>query len=310
MNVPSETEAVSNNPLMPLVGFIGLGIMGQPMALNLARAGVRLIVWNRSPERAELLHEAGATAAAGIRDVFAQAQIVLMMLVNEAVTDEILSRHTPDFGEMVRGHIIVNMGSTSPDYSRSLSADILAAGGRYVEAPVSGSRKPAEAGQLVALVGGDAETIEAVRPLLAPMCRKTVICGPVGSGLLMKLSVNLFLTTMVASLAEAFHFAEQQGLDVRMFQDALDSGPLASDVSRVKLPKLVDRDFVPQAALTDALNSCRTIAEAARAANIASPMLDLARELYSESVANGHGQLDMIGVLHAIETRTRKAAED
>jgi 3-hydroxyisobutyrate dehydrogenase len=294
---------------MPPVGFIGLGVMGQPMALNLARAGTQLVVWNRSPDRCKPLREAGASVAASVAEVFAQAPIVLMMLIDEAATDAVLGRHTPGFGELVRGHIVVNMGSTSPDYSRSLCADIDAAGGRYVEAPVSGSRKPAEAGQLVMLLGGDPLTVEAVRPLLEPMCRTTVMCGSVGNGLLMKLSVNLFLNTMLASLAEAFHFAERQGLDVRQFQAAIDAGPMASDVTRVKLPKLIERDFAVQAAMADALNSCRLIADAARAANVSSPLLDLARELYSEGVAIGQGRLDMAAVLYAIEMRTIGARE-
>jgi len=151
------------------VGFVGLGVMGQPMALNLARAGTRLVVWNRSPAAADPLREAGAAVAASVEDVFERTRIVMLMLVNEAVLDEILQRGTPGFAELVSRHVIVSMGSNSPDYSRGLAADIAAAGGCYVEAPVSGSRKPAETGQLVSLLGGDPETVAEVRPLLSPM---------------------------------------------------------------------------------------------------------------------------------------------
>jgi 3-hydroxyisobutyrate dehydrogenase len=293
----------------PAVGFIGLGVMGQPMALNLARAGTRLIVWNRSPERCEPLRAAGARVATNPAEVFAQSSVVILMLVNEAATDAVLGRGTRDFAELVAGRIVVNMGSTAPAYSRGLDADIGAAGGRYVEAPVSGSRKPAEAGRLVALLGGDAATVAQVRPLLGPMCHKTVSCGPAGNGLLMKLSLNLFLNTMIASLAEAVHFAGQQGLDLRQFQEALESGPMASDVTRVKLPKLIEQDFTLQAAMSDALNSCRLIAETARDGHVASPMLDLARELYGEAVSMGSGRLDMAAVIHAIEARTDSTRE-
>lgn len=289
------------------IGFIGLGIMGQPMALNLARAGTSLVVWNRSPERCEPLRATGAMVASSVAELFARAEVVFLMLVNEAATDATLGRGTPGFAELVAGHILVAMGSTAPAYSRGLEADIRAAGGRYVEAPVSGSRKPAEAGQLVALLGGDPATVEAIRPLLGPMCRETVLCGPVGNGLLMKLAVNLLLNTMIASLAEAVHFAEQNGLDLRQFQAAIDAGPLASDVSRVKLPKLVERDFSVQAAMADAFNSCRLIAEAAREAKIQAPLLSLAHDLYGEAVAQGHARIDMAGVLQAIEMRTAAA---
>lgn len=286
------------------IGFVGLGVMGQPMALNLARAGTKLVVWNRSLAAVDPLREAGAPVAASIEEVFERARIVILMLVNETVLDEVLRRGTPDFIKLVSGHIVVSMGSNSPDYSRGLAADILAAGGRYVEAPVSGSRKPAETAQLVALLGGDAEAVAEVRPLLAPMCRETILCGAVGNALLMKLTVNLYLCTMLAGLAEAAHFAERNGLDLKTFQAAIDSGPMASDLTRVKIPKLIARDFSVQAATADAFNSTKLIAEAARAAGMASPVLDLCRILYGESVELGNGRLDMMSVVKAIEART------
>ena len=286
------------------IGFVGLGVMGQPMALNLAKAGTRLVVWNRSPAAADPLREAGATVAVSVEEVFERTRIVILMLVNETVLDEVLRRGTPDFAKLVAGHIVVSMGSNPPDYSRGLAADILAAGGRYVEAPVSGSRKPAETAQLVALLGGDADTVVEVRPLLAPMCRETILCGPVGNALLMKLTVNLYLCTMLAGLAEASHFAERNGLDLETFQAAIDSGPMASDLTRVKIPKLIARDFSVQAATADAFNSTKLIVEAARAVGMASPVLDVCRTLYGESVELGNGRLDMVSVVAAIEART------
>jgi 3-hydroxyisobutyrate dehydrogenase len=176
--------------------------------------------------------------------------------------------------------------------------------GRYVEAPVSGSRKPAEAGQLVSLLGGDPPSIVDIRPLLASMCREAVFCGPVGSALLMKLAINLYLNTMLVGLAEAVHCARRQGLDLDAFKTAIDSGPMASDVTRVKIPKLVLRGFSVQASTGDALNSTRLIADAARAAGLASPLLDLSSNLYDESVQLGNGRLDMVSVIEAIEART------
>ena len=287
------------------IGFIGLGVMGQPMALNLARAGTPLVVWNRTPEHAEPLRAAGASVVSTVDDVFGVARIVIVMLVNEAVTDTVLGRGTPEFVARMSGHVLVSMGSNSPGYSRSLARDVETAGGRFVEAPVSGSRRPAEDGQLVALLGGDQETVEEVRPLFAPMCRETVLCGPVGAALLMKLAVNLYLNTTVAGLAEAVHFAGRNGLDLERFQAAVNSGPMASDLTRVKIPKLINRDFTVQAATADAFNSTRLIAEAARAAGVATPLLDLSSELYGESVYLGNARLDMVSILEAIEARTK-----
>ena len=120
----------------------------------------------------------------------------------------------------------------------------------------------------------------------------------------MKLAINLDLNTMLVGLAEAVHFARRYGLDLDAFKTAIDSGPMASDVTRVKIPKLVMRDFSVQAATADALNSTRLIADAARAAGAVSPLLDLSSTLYDESVRLGNGRLDMVSVIEAIEART------
>jgi 3-hydroxyisobutyrate dehydrogenase len=284
------------------IGFIGLGVMGTPMALNLARAGTPLVVWNRSAEKAEILRAAGARVAASPADLFQQAGIVILMLADEAAVDSALGRGTPGFDANVAGHTIVHMGTTSPDYSLRLEADIRAAGGSYVEAPVSGSRKPAEAGQLVAMLAG--ERAEEISPLLRPMCRETITCGPVPTALLMKLSVNVFLLSMVTGLAEAVHFADRHGLDMEQFLAVLDAGPMASSVSRVKAQKLVDRDFTVQAAIFDVLKNNRLVVEAAREAKLASPLLDLCYTLYRETEALGLGQCDMAAVIRAFEART------
>ncbi|MEV4342347.1 NAD(P)-dependent oxidoreductase [Streptomyces sp. NPDC049590] len=289
------------------VGFIGLGVMGGPMALRLAHACVPLVVWNRSPHRTEPLRAAGAEVAADAAEVFARAGVVLLMLADEAAVDAVLGRGTPELAARVAGRTVVHMGTTAPEYSRALEADIRAAGGRYAEAPVSGSRVPAEQGQLVAMLAGEEDAVAAVRPLLAPMCRETFACGAVPSALLMKLSVNLFLITQVTGLTEAFHFAERQGLDRRLFLEVLDAGPMASAVSRMKAPKLRERDFAVQAAALDVLKNNRLIADAARAARLASPLLDVCHALFRETVARGHGGEDMVAVLRAIEARTAQA---
>jgi 3-hydroxyisobutyrate dehydrogenase len=285
-------------------GFIGLGLMGTPMALNLVRAGTPLVVWNRTPARSEQLRAAGAAVAADPAEVFARAEVVILMLAGGDAIDAVLRRGTPDFAATVARHTIVHMGTTSPGYSRGLEADVRAAGGSYVEAPVSGSRKPAEAGQLVAMLAGDPAATAALRPLLRPMCQETFVCGPVPDALLMKLAVNVFLITMVTGLAEAVHFADRHGLDLRRFLAVLHAGPMASSVSRVKALKLVDGDFAAQAAVSDVLNNNRLVAAQARESHLASPLLDVCQALYGETVALGHGAADMVAVLRAIEART------
>ncbi|MFD5405458.1 NAD(P)-dependent oxidoreductase [Streptomyces griseorubiginosus] len=289
---------------MAYVGFVGLGVMGQPMALNLARAGTPLVVWNRSPARCAPLRAAGAEVAASPAEVFERAGTVFLMLADESAVDAVLGRGTPDFPVRVSGRTVVHMGTTSAEYSAGLQDDVRAAGGRYVEAPVSGSRVPAERGELVAMLAGDGDAVAAVRPLLSPMCREAFDCGPVPDALLTKFSVNLFLITLVTGLTEAFHFAARQGLDPGLLRDVLDAGPMASSVSRMKTPKLLARDFAVQAGAADVLKNNRLIAEAAREAGVASPLLDVCHALFGETVEQGHGDEDMVAVLHALETRT------
>jgi len=288
------------------VGFIGLGVMGEPMALNLARSGTPLVVWNRSAGKTESLQGAGAEVAASVEAVFARARIVIVMLANGAAIDATLGRGSDGFGELVRDHVVVPMGTTPPEYSAGLAADVRAAGGRYVEAPVSGSRVPAQNGALVAMLAGDGDAVAEVRPILAPMCRQTVVCGDAPKALLTKIAVNIFLITEVTGLAETMHFAERQGLDLDLVRDVLDGGQMASDISRVKTAKLVARDFDVQAAIRDVLQNNRFIIDSARAATIATPLTDVCFDLYTETDELGLGGIDMAGVIHALEKRTEQ----
>lgn len=290
-------------PSVP-VGFIGLGAMGEPMALNLVKAGTPLLVWNRSPSKCSVLAEAGAAVAKDPIEVFARCEVVILMLVDGAAIDAVLSRDDCAFGERVKGHKLINMATTAPSYSKALEADVRAEGGRYVEAPVSGSRVPAEAGQLVAMLAGEPEDVASVRSLIAPMCRDVVNCGPAPNAIFMKLAVNLFLTTVVTGLAEAVHFAERHGLDLAKLVAVLDAGPMASNVSRVKAAKLIAQDFAVQAAISNVLENNRLIAGAAREAGIASPLLDACHALFGEAETLGFGGADMVAVIRAIERRT------
>lgn len=287
------------------VGFVGLGTMGQPMALHLARAGIPLVVWNRSPGRDTEVVAAGARSVGSVEEVFAAADTVLLMLTDGEAVDAVLGRGTDRFARLVAGHVVVTMGTTSPAYSAGLGAEVAAAGGTYVEAPVSGSRKPAEAGQLVAMVAGpDADVRDRVRAVVDPMCARTLDCGEVPRALATKLAVNLYLITTVAGLSEAFHFAARSGVDLTQLADVIGAGQLASPVSTVKSAKLVDRDFSPQAAISDVFYNNRLIWAEARALGLATPLLDACHALFGETEAMGFGAEDMAAVVRAIEART------
>ncbi|MFC9250362.1 NAD(P)-dependent oxidoreductase [Amycolatopsis thailandensis] len=285
------------------VGFAGLGSMGEPMALNLARAGIPLLVWNRTPGKADGVAE----AVEDVADLFARCEVVILMLKDAAAVDAVLGRGGPAFAGRVEGRTIVHMGTTAPDHSRALETELLAAGAKYVEAPVSGSRVPAEAGELVAMLAGDPGTIDEVRELFEPLCRETVDCGPVPNGLLMKLAVNVHLTGVVTSLAETVHFARGHGLDLGLLAGVLGAGQLASPILRVKAPKLAEEDFAPQASIANVLANVELIAAAADEAGLTLPLLRAAHALYAETEQLGLGAEDMVAVVKALEARAELA---
>ena len=279
------------------ISFLGLGTMGEPMAENLVRAGHFVTVWNRSETKSRRLGEAGATVATSVDKAFAAAPIVMLMLANGEAIDVVLDRNGPAFVARVKDRTIVHLGTTTPEYSASLSRDVLAAGGAYVEAPVSGSRGPAQAGTLVAMLGGTDETVSRVEPLLTPIASAVVRCGPVPRATLTKLAINSYLIGKVTALAEAVGFAERAGIDMAVFANVLRSGPMASEVMRAKLPKLIGRDFSVQAAVGNVLESARLITGTAQQIGAALPLLEVAESLYAKAKAAGHGSEDMASVI-------------
>ncbi len=285
----------------PRVGFIGLGTMGGAMASNLLASGAPLLVWNRSPDKAASLQKAGAVVAQSCREVFDQSWAVLLMLSDEQGVDEVLDRQGGSFAERVRGCVIVNMGTFRPEYSCRLGQDVAAAGGRFVEASVSGSRAPAERGELIGMTAGEQSTVDEIHPLLVPICSAVHFCGAVPSALTMKLAVNIFLITTVTGLAEAFHFARRQNLDVAQFKDILDAGPMASAVSKMKGAKLATEDFSAHASIKDVLKNNQLIADAAHQVGASSPLVDACLCLYQRALDLGYAADDMAAVVRAFD---------
>ncbi|MDG4766464.1 GNAT family N-acetyltransferase [Solwaraspora sp. WMMD406] len=290
------------------VGFIGLGIMGLPMARRLVHSGVPLTVWNRTPKTDDELVSAGTRTAATVPELFAGCDTVFVMLRDAAAVDQVLRGAPGGLAHLVAGRTIANMGTLSPEYAKALADEVESAGGHYVEAPVSGSRRPAEDGNLVAMVAGRPDVVRRVVPLLDPMCARVTTCGPVPSGITMKLAVNVFLIALVTGLAEAFHFADRHGLDPRLLRDILDAGQMSSPISRVKTAKLVAGDLTAQAAISDVHTNSELIVDAAVSAGAAVPLSDLCRALYADAVRRGDGALDMVGILRTIAAGQRTIA--
>lgn len=282
------------------IGFIGIGHMGAPMVRTLLRAGIPVQVWNRSPEKCAGLIALGAEPATSPSVLFKHCTIVMLMLLDSAAVDGVLERKTPVFAARVCGKTIVHLGTTSPEYSRALERDVIAAGGDYVEAPVSGSRQPAEQGQLIGMLAGHTDAVERILPLLAPLCAHVFRCGPVPGALRMKLAVNHYLIGMVAVLAEAVHAAQHAGVDLQTLQQILNDGPMASAVSRGKLDKLVHGDFAPQAAIRDVSTIADLVLAQGESNGHATPLIKLCAALFRKALDAGHGDADMSAVVHAL----------
>lgn len=308
-SLDEATRPQSHTPLQR-IGFIGLGHMGEPMACNLARAGVPLQVWNRSERATRWFRENGIGVAATATGVFENCSTIILMLANSAAIDAVLDRGTPQLRRNVAGRTIVNMGTTSPQYSEGLERDVVSSGGRFVECPVSGSRIPAEEGSLVAMLAGDHDAVGEVSALMPPMCAHSFKCGQVPRALVTKLAVNHFLITMVTGLVEAAHFAQSHELDLPQFSEVIRMGPMASKVSTAKLQKITDGDLSVQASLGDVLMNTELIVEAAKRAGIASPLLDNCLYLYREAEGLGLSGRDMIAVLASLEQLTAAAGVD
>lgn len=283
------------------VGFVGLGVMGEPMAHNLVRAGVPLLVWNRTAEKIARVRAAGASVASSPEQVFEYCNVIVEMLADEAAIHAVFGSYLHVASRKLAGRTVIHMSTTSPEFSLQLHDAVLRAGGFYVEAPVSGSKIPAEEGRLVAMVAGDPEVVEQVRPVLATMCHTIVLCGAVPFASQMKLAINTFLVTMVTGLAETVALAAAHQLPMEALSAVLDAGPMASDVSRAKLAKLLSGDVDAQAAVTHVLANCRLAVESTR--RRVTPLMALCHDLYSETVDLGYGTADMVSVIKAIEAR-------
>ncbi|MFD2354355.1 NAD(P)-dependent oxidoreductase [Nonomuraea ferruginea] len=264
------------------------------------------MVWNRTPGRCDPVRAAGAEVAASPDEVLRRARVSILMLADESAMDTVLGRGTPRFAGNVAGRVIVHMGTTSPGYSAGLEADVLAAGGADTWSPPSpGHASPPRRGGWWRCSPGGRRDGRGGTAAAAPDVRRGLrLRAGAGGALLMKLAVNVFLITTVTGLAEAVHFARGHGLDVHRLREVLDSGPMASDVSRTKAAKLAREDFTAQAAIADVLKNNRLIAEAARERGLASPLLDVCHALFGETLALGHGAQDMAAVIHALENRT------
>jgi 3-hydroxyisobutyrate dehydrogenase-like beta-hydroxyacid dehydrogenase len=209
----------------PVVGFVGLGVMGEPMCRNVrVRGGYRVLAFDRDPAPLERLAAHGVEAAPGLGALVRGSDIVLAALPSGRVLDDLAHDDDGLLANFRAGQTFVDLGTSPVNLTRKLAAEFARRGARYLDAPVARTRQAAEAGTLSVMVGGEAATFEAVRPVLACMAAEITHCGALGSGQVTKILNNMVLFQTVAALSEAYAIASRSGVDPALLFDTLTKG--------------------------------------------------------------------------------------
>lgn len=281
------------------VGFIGLGIMGSLQAMNLAKAGVELTVYNRTQEKAEAwAAEHGGTVVDSPRAVAEASDVVITMVVDgDQVTemvDQALAGAKP-------GTLFIDMSTIAPATARTLAERCNAEGHAFVDAPVTGSSPKARTGTLTIMVGGAPDDIERARPLFEIMGEKIVVCGESGQGQAVKVITQAITAINCATLAQGLVLARQAGVDTDALLETMDGGSSDSTMRALKGKPMLDHDFTPLFKLAHMLKDVQLCLSEARTAGGAFPFAGLAAELYGAGVGRGLGDQDFAAVIEVIE---------
>ncbi|MEA4855479.1 NAD(P)-dependent oxidoreductase [Solidesulfovibrio sp.] len=282
------------------IGFLGLGIMGTAMSRNCLKAGYDVMVWNRSKEPVAALAAAGARVAATPAEAAAYGEVVIVMLTGPEACQAVLFGPHGAAESLDPGKVVVNMSTISPAYARQAAAGVRATGADYLDAPVSGSKKPAEEGTLVILAGGEEATITAVEPVLLAMGKKVARCGEAGMGSTMKITVNVLLGALAEGLAETVRLGEALGISRDALLDVILAGPMANELYRLKAPMLRSDTYPPQFPAKHMAKDLRFAKEAAAAAGAVAPTLAVLTALYDKLVDTGLGDADFASVIKAL----------
>jgi len=287
--------------MKPKVGFMGLGIMGSAMAANVLKAGYPLVVYNRSPEKAAPLARQGAEVAASPRALAQAAQVIIAMVTGPEALYRLLFEAEGAAEALGPGKVFINMSSVSPSFTKEMAVQVAATGAAFVDAPVSGTKKPAEEGTLVILAGGKPERIKELEPLLLSMGKKVIYCGRVGQGSMMKMCINLLLGLMMAGFAEALTFGQLGGLDWQAMLDTIFSGPLNCGLYQMKAPQIQAKDYPPAFPLKHLAKDAKFIVDTAYELGAPVPGGHLLLHLYRTGWALGWGDQDISAIARVME---------
>ncbi len=283
---------------MPHISFLGIGLMGAPMVARLLDAGFSLTLWNRTPDKTQPFAGRARIAATPAQAV-AEADVVITMLENGAVVDQVLYQGDAIAG-LRPGALVIDMSSVEPATARRHGEQVAKLGGGYLDAPVSGGTRGAQAGTLSIMVGGADPVFDQATSVFQPMGTVTHI-GPVGSGQLAKLANQAIVGITIGAVSEALLLAARGGARPEKVREALLGGFAGSKILEQHGERMLSRDFEPGAPARIQLKDLRMILDEARAEGLTLPLSQRVFEEYQALLASGHGDVDHSGLLLELE---------
>jgi 3-hydroxyisobutyrate dehydrogenase-like beta-hydroxyacid dehydrogenase len=282
------------------VAFLGMGIMGAPMARNLAAAGFEVTVWNRTRSRAE---ELGLPIADSPAEAAASADATITMVVDSPQVEEVLFGENGASAGMGDGHLAIDMSTIAPTAARSIGERLAGEGVTFLDAPVTGSRPKAEDGTLTIMVGGDEDAYERARPVLEVMGKLVLRVGPSGHGQMAKLINNTLAAVNAAALAEGLVLAGRYELNTDALLEVIAAGSGASAMAQLKARPMLDRELDPLFKLEHMLKDVRHCLAEARTLGVELPLAEHAEKLYAAAAERGLGERDFAAVIEVLDPR-------
>jgi 2-hydroxy-3-oxopropionate reductase len=294
---------------MSSIAFIGLGIMGSPMAVHLADAGHSVAGYNRTPDKTKPLVEAGGRAAESVADAVRDAEFVCVMVPDSPDVVDVLTGEGGVFAHASAGALVIDFSSIRPDVTAHLGAQATERGFRYLDAPVSGGEAGAKNAALSIMVGGAAEDFEAARPVFDAVGKTVVHVGPTGAGQTVKAANQLIVAANIQALAEAVVFLEAYGVDTKAALEVLGGGLAGSKVLDQKKENMLSRSFDPGFRIELHHKDLGIVTAAAREAGVVVPLGSLVAQLMASAKAVGDAGLDHSGLLRGVERLSGRVEE-
>jgi len=288
-------------PDQPTVGFIGLGIMGGPMALNLLRAGYPLVVHNRTRAKEEPLVSEGAAAAASPREVAAASDLVITMLPDSPDVEAVYLGHDGVIAGARDGQLLIDMSSIAPAVARSVSSAARDLGADALDAPVSGGDVGAREGTLSIMVGGPEDAFERARPLFEVLGKTIVRLGEAGAGQTAKACNQILVAVTIEAVSEALVLASKAGVDPERLLDVLSGGLAGNKVMEVRRRNFLEHDFTPGFKLELHHKDLGIALRTGRELDVFLPTTAIVDQMLSALLAAGDGGLDHSALLKVIE---------